>query len=114
MKPIFIDKRAFIINIIEKDKVFKNKQLLVKPSVLCTSNRYIVDINAPYPAIKNDATILEDILSKNSDLIEKFKCNEEVDSYFEKPIFLFQIEVFEMLQIFFRKSSRFIQRCLIS
>ena len=80
MEPIFIAKKALIINSKEKYTVFKKKQHLVKPFVLCTSNGYIIEIYGLYPATKNDASILECILSKNPNLIEKSDCNEEVDS----------------------------------
>ena len=47
---------------------------------MCTTNGYIVDIYCLYPASKNDASILEDVLSENPDLIEKSDCNKEAES----------------------------------
>jgi hypothetical protein len=43
---------------------------LVKPFIITSSDGWIIDIFGPYPATKNDATILELILDKHS---EKFK-----------------------------------------
>ena len=41
---------------------------LVKPFVICAANGRIVDVYGPYPAKANDASIIEDILKKKTDL----------------------------------------------
>ena len=43
----------------------QKKRPLIKPFVICASNGCIVDVFGPYPAVDNDAKIIEDILANN-------------------------------------------------
>ena len=49
------------------------KRHLVKPFVICTSDGTIVDIYGFYAATINDATIMEDVLSKDKELRDIFQ-----------------------------------------
>jgi hypothetical protein len=56
----------------------QKKRPLVKPFLVCCSNGYIVDVDGPYAATQNDASILLHILESNNEFCRLFRDNDHL------------------------------------
>lgn len=62
MVRIYIIKKVPIIYSNASPTQYKKKESLCKPFTVCTMDGFIVDVAGPFPAIKNDAQILQNLL----------------------------------------------------
>lgn len=56
----------------------QKKSNLVKPFVLCSTDGYIIDVVGPYPAVDNDATIMQHVLKSNKELRTLIRSNDHI------------------------------------